>query len=47
MRAKAEPQKPLMLILNADAAVNHGQVVAVMDKVRQVEGVKLGIATRK
>ncbi|MEB3149944.1 MAG: biopolymer transporter ExbD [Sphaerospermopsis sp.] len=47
VRAKAEPQKPLMVILNADEAVNHGQVVAVMDKVRQVEGVKLGIATRK
>lgn len=47
VRAKVEPQKPLMVILNADEAVNHGQVVAVMDKVRQVEGVKLGIATRK
>ncbi|QYX33479.1 ExbD/TolR family protein [Sphaerospermopsis torques-reginae] len=47
VRAKAEPSQPLMVILNADEAVNHGQVVAVMDKVRQVEGVKLGIATRK
>ncbi|MBE9056067.1 biopolymer transporter ExbD [Sphaerospermopsis sp. LEGE 08334] len=47
VRAKAEPSQPLMVILNADEAVNHGQVVAVMDQVRQVEGVKLGIATRK
>ncbi|WP_071189207.1 biopolymer transporter ExbD [Trichormus sp. NMC-1] len=47
VREKVEPEKPLMVILNADEAVNHGQVVAVMDKVRQVEGVKLGIATRK
>lgn len=47
VRAKAEPQKPLMVILNADEAVNHGQVVAVMDQVRQIEGVKLGIATKK
>lgn len=47
VKEKVEPQKPLMVILNADEAVNHGQVVAVMDKVRQVEGVKLGIATRK
>jgi biopolymer transport protein ExbD len=47
VREKVEPSKPLMVILNADENVNHGQVVAVMDKVRQVEGVKLGIATRK
>jgi biopolymer transport protein ExbD len=47
VREKVEPQKPLMVILNADEGVNHGKVVAVMDKVRQVEGVKLGIATRK
>ncbi|MBD2293379.1 biopolymer transporter ExbD [Anabaena sphaerica FACHB-251] len=47
VREKVEPSKQLMVILNADEAVNHGQVVAVMDKVRQVEGVKLGIATRK
>jgi biopolymer transport protein ExbD len=36
-----------MVILNADVAVNHRHVVAVMDKVRQVEEVKLGIATGK
>jgi biopolymer transport protein ExbD len=47
VREKVEPSQPLMVILNADVDVNHGQVVAVMDKVRQVEGVKLGIATRK
>ncbi|MTJ10629.1 MULTISPECIES: biopolymer transporter ExbD [unclassified Anabaena] len=47
VREKVEPSQPLMVILNADEGVNHGQVVAVMDKVRQVEGVKLGIATRK
>ncbi|MBD2690486.1 ExbD/TolR family protein [Anabaena catenula] len=47
VREKLEPQTQLMVVLNADEGVNHGQVVAVMDKVRQVEGVKLGIATRK
>ncbi|WP_413172010.1 ExbD/TolR family protein [Anabaena azotica] len=47
VKEKVEPSQPLMVILNADAAVTHGQVVAVMDKVRQVEGVKLGIATHK
>ncbi|MBD2451743.1 biopolymer transporter ExbD [Nostoc sp. FACHB-152] len=47
VRQKIAPQQQLLVVLNADEAVNHGKVVAVMDKVRQVEGVKLGIATRK
>lgn len=36
-----------LVIINADAQVNHGQVVAVMDKLRQVQGAKLAIATQK
>lgn len=47
VRQKIEPQQQLLVVLNADEAVNHGKVVAVMDKIRQVEGAKLGIATRK
>ena len=47
VKENLEPQTQLMVIINADEKVNHGQVVAVMDKVRRVEGVKLGIATRK
>jgi biopolymer transport protein ExbD len=47
VRQNIEPQQQLMVVLNADEAVNHGKVVAVMDKIRQVEGAKLGIATRK
>lgn len=47
VRQKIEPQQQLLVVLNADEGVNHGQVVAVMDKVRRVEGAKLGIATRK
>ncbi|MEA5554183.1 biopolymer transporter ExbD [Anabaena cylindrica UHCC 0172] len=47
VREKVEPSQPLMVIVNADKAVNHGQVVAVMDKVRRIQGVKLAIATRK
>ncbi|MBD2667110.1 biopolymer transport protein ExbD/TolR [Richelia sinica FACHB-800] len=47
IRQKVEPQQQLMVVLNADEEVNHGQVVAVMDQVRRVEGAKLGIATRK
>ncbi|AFZ04153.1 ExbD/TolR family protein [Calothrix sp. PCC 6303] len=36
-----------VVIINADEAVGHGKVVAVMDQVRQVEGAKLAIATQK
>ncbi|MGJ5676480.1 MAG: ExbD/TolR family protein [Nostochopsis sp.] len=36
-----------LVIINADQKVSHGQVVTVMDKVRQVKGAKLAIATQK
>jgi biopolymer transport protein ExbD len=36
-----------LVVINADEGVNHGQVVIVMDKVRQVQGAKLAIATQK
>ena len=47
VKAKVEPERPLMVVLNADEGVNHGKIVAVMDKVRQVKGAKLAIATRR
>ncbi|MGI2906009.1 ExbD/TolR family protein [Tolypothrix sp. VBCCA 56010] len=36
-----------VVIINADEGVGHGKVVAVMDKVRQVKGARLAIATQK
>ncbi|MDZ8053641.1 MAG: ExbD/TolR family protein [Aulosira sp. ZfuVER01] len=36
-----------LVIINADENIGHGQVVAVMDRVRQVKGAKLAIATQK
>ncbi|QLE55771.1 biopolymer transporter ExbD [Nostoc sp. TCL26-01] len=36
-----------LVVINADANVGHGKVVAVMDQVRQVKGAKLAIATQK
>jgi biopolymer transport protein ExbD len=36
-----------VVVINADKGVEHGQVVAVMDKVRQVKGARLAIATQK
>ena len=37
--------KEVVVILNADEQVNHGEVIAVMDRVRRIEGAKLAIAT--
>ena len=36
-----------LVIIYADAHVEHGRVVAVMDRVRQIPGVKLAIATQR
>ena len=47
VKAKVEPERPLMVVLNADEGVNHGKIVAVMDRVRQVKGAKLAIATKR
>ncbi len=35
-----------LVVLNADERIAHGRVVAIMDRVRQIPGVKLAIATR-
>ncbi len=37
--------QPLLVIIQADEAVPHGQVVALMDTLRTVEGIQIGIAT--
>ena len=39
--------KEVVVILNADEQVTHGQVIAVMDRVRRVQGAKLAIATKQ
>ncbi len=44
-RMKAEPVS--VVVLKADKAVEHGQVVEVMDRVRRIEGAKLAIAAEK
>ncbi len=37
----------IVVVINADNKVEHGNVVAVMDRVRQIKGAKLAIATQK
>ncbi|MEO0538002.1 MAG: biopolymer transporter ExbD [Cyanobacteria bacterium P01_A01_bin.123] len=42
MAAGQSPQ----VTLRADESVTHGRVITVMDTLRQIEGVRIGIATR-
>jgi biopolymer transport protein ExbD len=42
----ANPQNRVVVI-NADEAVHHGRVVAVMDQIRRIPGVRLAIATKQ
>jgi biopolymer transport protein ExbD len=39
--------QPTMVVINADEKVGHGRVVAMMDLVQQIPGVKMGIATKR
>jgi biopolymer transport protein ExbD len=36
-----------LVVVNADEKVPHGQVITVMDQLRTIEGVKMGISTRR
>lgn len=47
IRALVNANPETLVIINADETVEHGKVVTVMDRVRQVEGAKLAIATQK
>ncbi len=40
-------QQQVLVMVQADKRVNHGQVVAVMDRLRQVKGAQLAIAAEK
>ncbi|MEO1147526.1 MAG: biopolymer transporter ExbD [Cyanobacteria bacterium J06638_22] len=40
-------QSSALVVINADTKVEHGQVIAVMDALRTVEGAQVGIATRR
>ena len=47
LRQMIQPNREALVVVNADRSVTHGQVVAVMDVLRQVPGAKLAIATQK
>lgn len=39
------PAQPVLVTIRADETTRHGSVVAAMDQLRQVDGLKIGIAT--
>lgn len=47
VRSLVEPNSESLVIINADEKVDHGQVVSVMDRLRQVKGAKLAIAAKR
>jgi biopolymer transport protein ExbD len=47
IRRLQQPNQPLVVILNADRAINYGSAVEVLDQVRQIPGVRVAISTKK
>lgn len=47
VQAALEPDTKNVVVLQADEQVTHGRVVEVMDRLRQVEGIALAIATQR
>lgn len=41
-----EPNQDLVVVLNADRVVQHGDVIQIMDQLRQMPRVKMAIATK-
>jgi len=40
-------EKQNIVVINADENVAHGKAIAVMDRIRKIEGAKMAIATKK
>ena len=47
LSALAATRQDLIAVINSDESVDFGLAVAVMDRVRQVKGVKLAVSTRR
>ncbi|MBE9033189.1 biopolymer transporter ExbD [filamentous cyanobacterium LEGE 11480] len=47
IQALLQNNQSKIVVINADAQVNHGTVVAVMDQVRKIQGARLAIATQQ
>jgi len=47
LRQQKQPGQELTVVFNADGAVKHEQVIAVMDVIRKIPGTRLAIATHR
>ncbi len=47
LRQLIEPNSESLVVINADEQVVHGRVVSVMERLRQVKGVRLAIAAER
>ncbi|MEM8503750.1 MAG: biopolymer transporter ExbD [Cyanobacteria bacterium P01_D01_bin.1] len=47
VQEKIGDQQGALVTVQADETIDYGRVIAVMDRVRQVEGVSLGMATQQ
>ncbi|KAM3095277.1 ExbD/TolR family protein [Phormidesmis sp. 146-35] len=47
VRTLVQANQQAVVVINADEKVQHGEIVAVMDEIRKIEGVKMAIATKK
>jgi biopolymer transport protein ExbD len=47
VRALIASTPEAIVVINADRKVEHGEIVTIMDQVRQVKGARLAIATQK
>jgi biopolymer transport protein ExbD len=47
VRSLIQGSTPPLVVINADVAVSHGQVVAVMDRLRGIPGIRMAIATQR
>jgi biopolymer transport protein ExbD len=47
VRALVGSNPGAIVVINADRKVEHGEIVTIMDQVRQVKGARLAIATQK
>ncbi|MEO1590663.1 MAG: biopolymer transporter ExbD [Cyanobacteria bacterium J06632_22] len=46
VKSRLAPGQPALVSIEADTAAEHGWVVAAMDALREIEGLRLGIATQ-
>ncbi|MFM7603398.1 MAG: ExbD/TolR family protein [Pseudanabaena sp.] len=47
VRSLMSKEKQNIVVINADENVSHGKAIAVMDRIRSIEGVKMAIAAKK